>query len=121
MVRVQLCKATSTNPDEAEVLAEVVVQDREVDVSGPRADLVDLSQRVMSIKQQRSIAFSDDPEEWARSLVGSFRMPDLYAQVVDDDDPPAPAAASEPIELEEPKPKPKPTFAVTRDRERAPV
>jgi hypothetical protein len=55
----------------------------------------------MSVNHHRLIAFHDDPEEWARSLVGAFRAPDLFIAVVHDDHPYTPTHATE-VSLEEP-------------------
>jgi hypothetical protein len=42
---------------------------------------------VLSVCTGKAIRWEDDPEEWARSLTGSYRSQYLLAEVAHDDDP----------------------------------
>ncbi len=50
-------------------------------------EVIDLDRMVLSMSTGRTICWDDDPEEWARSLVGSYRSPYLLAEIVHDDHP----------------------------------
>ena len=63
-------------------------------IEGHQPQVVDLQRMVLSIATGQTISWNDDPEEWARSLVGSYRTPYLLAEVVHDDHP-APDIAGE--------------------------
>lgn len=56
-------------------------------VEGPEPGLVDGDQLVVSLRTGRAIMCADDPEEWVRGLVASFRSPYLAALVVEDTNP----------------------------------
>lgn len=101
MVKIELCRPVRTE-DGVEVVAELVVRDGQVEVQeGPLAHLIDLSMPVMGITAGRPILFHEDPDEWARSLVGAFRAPDLFARVAADDHPVS-DLAEEPIVIRTP-------------------
>lgn len=42
---------------------------------------------VLSTSTGEAIRWEDDPEDWARSLIGSYRSPYLLAEIVHDDNP----------------------------------
>jgi hypothetical protein len=63
-------------------------------IEGREPQVVDLERMVLSIATGQTISWDDDPEEWARSLVGSYRTPYLLAEVIHDDHP-APNIADE--------------------------
>jgi hypothetical protein len=56
-------------------------------IEGREPQVVDLERVVLSISTGEAIRREDDPEEWARSLAGSYRSPYLLAEIVHDDDP----------------------------------
>lgn len=56
-------------------------------IEGREPQVVDLERVVLSISTGEAIRWEDDPEEWARSLAGSYRSPYLLAEIVHDDDP----------------------------------
>jgi hypothetical protein len=61
-------------------------------IEGREPEVFDLDRRVPNTNASRTICWDDDPEEWARSLVGSYRSPYLAAEIVHDDHPtPEPA------------------------------
>jgi hypothetical protein len=61
-------------------------------IEGREPQVVDLDRMVLSTTTGRTICWDDDPEEWARSLVDSYRSPYLLAEIVHDDYPvPEPA------------------------------
>jgi hypothetical protein len=68
-------------------VATVRVDGGELDARGEEPDLVDREQRVLNPRTGEPIKFVDAPEDWARGLVGSFRGPYLWAEIVDDSDP----------------------------------
>lgn len=84
------------------LVATRVRADRDgVSVDGPEPNLVDLNQRVLNLRDGRTITAEDDPEEWVRGLAASFRTPYLSTHVVEDTDPLrdveiAPASVHEP-------------------------
>jgi len=86
MVRIEFCRPTWDDDDVA-VVAVLVVKGRDVHVDGDMAGVIDFTMPVMSVNHERPIQFDEDPEEWARSLPGSYRAPDLFARVVADDSP----------------------------------
>ena len=101
MVKIELCRPVRTD-EGVEVVAGLAVREGQVELlEGPLAHLIDFSMPVMSITEGRSILFHEDPEEWARSLIGAFRAPDLFARVAADDHP-APDLAEEPIVIHTP-------------------
>ena len=101
MVRVELCRPVKTE-EGVEVVALLQVREGQIEeLEGPLAHLLDLRMPVMGLTAGRSVRFNDDPEEWARSLVGAFRAPDLFARVVADDHR-APQADAEPIRIQIP-------------------
>ncbi len=56
-------------------------------IEGREPLLIDLERVVLSISTGEAIRWEDDPEEWARSLTGSYRSPYLLAEIVHDDHP----------------------------------
>ena len=74
---------------EAELAARVCADGNDVSVDGPEPDLIDTSQPVLSLRDGRTIACADDPEEWVRGLGVSFRTPYLSARIVEDTSPPS--------------------------------
>lgn len=82
-------------------VARVTVADATLHVEGDEPELVDPEQRVVGQRTGRAITFADDPEEWTRSLPGSFRSPYLWAEVVEDTHP-LPEVEVEPVSLREP-------------------
>lgn len=82
-------------------VVRLTVADGEIRVEGDEPELVDLGQRVVSLHTGKAITFADDPEEWARSLPGSFRTPYLWAEAIEDTDP-LPDLEVEPVRVREP-------------------
>ena len=74
-------------PCDAELAVRVHAEGSEISIDGPQPELIDPSQLVLSLRSGRTIACSDDPEEWVRGLAASFRTPYLSARVVEDTDP----------------------------------
>lgn len=56
-------------------------------IEGSEPQVVDLERMVLSVNTGHAISWEDDPEEWARSLAGSYRNPYLLAEIVHDDHP----------------------------------
>jgi hypothetical protein len=56
-------------------------------IEGREPQVVDLERLVLSVSTGEAIRWEDDPEEWARSLPGSYRSPYLLAEIVHDDNP----------------------------------
>jgi hypothetical protein len=100
MIHLQLLQRRPDS-EELELLADLAVDGREERLTGPRSDLIDFGQKVMSVSQHRPITFHEDPEEWARSLIGSFRSPDLFVNVIHDDAPYTPTRVAD-VTLHEP-------------------
>lgn len=69
-----------------ESLVALTVEGEEHKIEGD-GSLLDLDLPVVSVRRGEQIRFSDDPEEWARSLVLAYRSGDLIATVVHDDAP----------------------------------
>lgn len=69
-----------------EPLVGLTVDGEEHRIEGD-SSLLDLDLPVVSLRRGEQIRFSDDPEEWARSLVLAYRSGDLIATVVRDDAP----------------------------------
>lgn len=70
-----------------ETLVSLRVEDgHDPELDGDSA-LLDLSMPVVSLRSGETIHFTDNPEEWARSLVLAYRAGDLVASVLHDDDP----------------------------------
>jgi hypothetical protein len=67
-----------------EVVARLNVDGKRYEVEGD-SSLFDFDMPVVGITKRRPVAFKRDPEEWARSLPGSYRSPYLLAKVVHDD------------------------------------
>ncbi len=87
MVKIELCQPVRTE-EGLEIVAELVVDGGEVQrLEGLYAHLIDLEMPVMGISEGKIVRFHENPEEWARSLVGAFRAPDLFARVAADDHP----------------------------------
>ena len=89
MVRVEL--QTPIHEREAgtvrwEPLAALTVDGDGHQIEGD-SSLLDLDLPVVSLRRGEQIRFTDDPEEWARSLVLAYRSGDLIATVVHDDMP----------------------------------
>lgn len=82
-------------------VVRLTVANGELRVEGDEPELVDRRQRVVSLRTGKAITFADDPEEWARSLPGSFRAPYLWAEVIEDTDP-LPDLEVEPVRVREP-------------------
>jgi hypothetical protein len=101
MVKVELCRPVRTE-DGVEVVAQLVVREGQIEqLDGALAHLIDLGMPVMGISEGKIVRFNDDPEEWARSLIGTFRAPDLFARVAADDHP-VPEVEAEPIRVQTP-------------------
>ena len=49
--------------------------------------ILDLALVITSLSTGEPITFDQAPDDWARSLPGAYRAPDLLATVVHDDDP----------------------------------
>ena len=58
---------------------------RPAQIEGAEPQVVDLERVVLSLRTGEAIRWEDDPEEWARSLSGSYRSPYLLAEIVHDD------------------------------------
>jgi hypothetical protein len=58
---------------------------QEPKIGGREPQIVDLPRIVPSISYGQTIRWEDDPEEWARSLVCSYRTPYLLAEILHDD------------------------------------
>jgi hypothetical protein len=56
-------------------------------ITGHEPQVVDLERVVLSALTGKAIRWEDDPEEWTRSLAGSYRSAYLLAEVAHDDDP----------------------------------
>ena len=69
-----------------EPLAALTVDGERHEIEGD-SSLLDLNLPVVSLRRGEQIRFTDDPEEWARSLVLAYRSGDLIATVVHDDMP----------------------------------
>jgi hypothetical protein len=70
-----------------EVAARLKVDGKSHDIEGDPS-VFDFEMPVVGITKRRRVTFARDPEEWARSLPGSYRSPYLLAKVVHDDDGP---------------------------------
>jgi hypothetical protein len=55
-------------------------------IAGHEPQVVDLKRVVLSGSTGKAIRWEDDPEEWARSLTGSYRSAYLLAEIAHDDD-----------------------------------
>lgn len=82
-------------------VARLTVVDGELRVEGDEPELVDRRQRVVSQRTGKPVTVAEDPEEWARSLPGSFRAPYLWAEVIEDTNP-LPEVVVEPVRVQEP-------------------
>jgi hypothetical protein len=69
-----------------EPLVALTVDGEEHKIEGD-SSLLDLDLPVVSLRRGEQIRFTDDPEEWARSLILAYRSGDLIATVVQDDTP----------------------------------
>ena len=56
-------------------------------IAGHEPQVVDLERVVLSVCTGKAIRWEDDPEEWTRSLTGSYRSAYLLAKIAHDDDP----------------------------------
>jgi hypothetical protein len=56
-------------------------------IAGIKPRVVDLERVVLSVCTGKAIRWEDDPEEWTRSLTGSYRSAYLLARIAHDDDP----------------------------------
>jgi hypothetical protein len=56
-------------------------------IAGHEPQVADLERVVLSVCTGKAIRWEDDPEEWARSLTGSYRSAYLLAEVAHDDHP----------------------------------
>lgn len=89
MVRVELqtpIHEHDTNTVRWEPLVVLTVNGEEHSVDGD-ASLLDFELPVVSLRRGEQITFEQDPEEWTRSLVGTYRSGDLLAVVAHDDAP----------------------------------
>jgi hypothetical protein len=73
-----------------------------IDVEGEERD-IDFEQRVLSLRDGRSITPRDGAEEWVRSLVATYRSPYLWAEITEDGNPLTDIEMA-PVEVEEPAP-----------------
>jgi hypothetical protein len=64
-------------------------------LEGEEPGLLDLEMPVISLRTGQQIRFGDEPQDWARSLIGAFRAGDLVAEVVHDDAPFALSSATD--------------------------
>jgi hypothetical protein len=80
--------ARDGHPSGAKLAVRVRAEGSEISIDGPQPELIDPTQFVLSLRSGRTIACSDDPEEWVRGLAASFRTPYLSARVVEDTIPP---------------------------------
>jgi hypothetical protein len=66
-----------------------LTQDRrqQPQIAGREPQVADLERVVLSVCTGKAIRWEDDPEEWARSLTGSYRSAYLLAEVAHDDHP----------------------------------
>lgn len=88
MIVLELDRLTrGDHPSEVKLAARVRAEGSEISIDGPQPELIDPSQLVLSLRSGRTIACSDDPEEWVRGLAASFRTPYLSARVVEDTNP----------------------------------
>jgi hypothetical protein len=72
----------------SECVATLTQHDREVPkIDGREPQVVDLDRMVLSLSIGRAIRWDEDPEEWARSLVGPYRTGYLLAEIARDDHP----------------------------------
>lgn len=69
--------------------AKLTVVGRDVTIEGPEQHVVDFTMSVISVSTGRILRYDEDPEEWARSLVGAYRSPYLLAQITHDDNHPS--------------------------------
>lgn len=72
---------------ETTLAVRVRAEGNEISIDGRQPELIDPTQLVLSLRSGRTIACSDDPEEWVRGLAASFRTPYLSARVVEDTNP----------------------------------
>ncbi len=101
MVKIELCRPVGTD-EGVEVVAELLVREGQIELlEGALAHLIDVGMPVMGITEGKTIRFHENPEEWARSLVGAFRAPDLFARVAAEDHA-TPNLAEEPIVIKTP-------------------
>ena len=56
-------------------------------IAGHEPQVVDLERVVLGVCTGNAIRWEDDPEEWARSLTGSYRSVYLLAEIAHDDHP----------------------------------
>jgi hypothetical protein len=92
MVRVEIIQADTEQP-----LAVVTAIGESLHIEGPRADLIEEDVPALGLPSGRRLESPhDDPEEWARGLLVSFRSPDRFARIVHDDDPLPPPSVNAP-------------------------
>ena len=69
------------HPSDATLAVRVRAEGSEmISIDGPQPELIDPTQLVLSLRSGRTIACSDNPEEWVRGLAASFRTPYLSAR-----------------------------------------
>jgi hypothetical protein len=79
-----------------EVVAHLRVDGQQVELDGDRS-VLPLDRELLNLRDGSKVSFERNPEEWARSLPGTLRGPNLAAEVVEDSDPvPEPEAAEQP-------------------------
>jgi hypothetical protein len=84
-VEVVTPKLDSNSPqDDWDVVARLTVDGGSWHVDGD-GSVFDYTMPVIGITTHRRVSFRRNPEEWARSLPGSYRSPYLLARVVSDD------------------------------------
>jgi hypothetical protein len=79
--------ARDGHPGDARLAVRVRAEGSEISIDAPQPELIDPTQLVLNLRSGRTIACSDDPEEWVRGLAASFRTPYLSARVVEDTNP----------------------------------
>jgi hypothetical protein len=82
------------------VVTRIRADGEHLDVEGEEADL-NQEQRVLSLRDGRLITPRDGAEDWARSVVVTYRSPYLWGEIVEDTDPLEDFAVA-PTEVEEP-------------------
>jgi len=84
------------------VVTRISAEGDHIDIEGEERD-VDFEQRVLSLRDGRSITPRDGAEEWVRSLVATYRSPYLWAEIVEDSHPLDDIEIA-PVQVEEPTP-----------------
>src|SRR5437868_14586965 len=89
MVALEIRSPCFSHSDETvawETVAELRVSGKDYELDDP-SGVVDLALPVLNLRTARKLAFSEEPEEWARNLPTAYRGPELIAVIVEDDHP----------------------------------